>query len=809
MAPVIAFWAVSLLVGALALPIAFASLRRLPDAGVGLSFPLGLVLAGWAYFTLRTLSILPPGRGGYLLALALLGITSVAVAGRDRRFVATLRRAVPSLFMVAGLFTLAFFAFVIYRSQQPNVTGTEQPMDFMYLNATLASGDYPPHDPWLAGNPASYYYFGYLQMGLLTSAAGVSPEYGYNLGLAYTFAAAATGIASLAIALTRWAVGSRGGRWMLASGALAVVLLLGVGSLSAVFEVAAAHGYDGPRGLYERMGLEWMIPCPQGVTEDCFQGPTNPRTASWYPDEFWWWWRGTRIIPHTITEFPFFSFLLGDMHPHVMSIPLVLLSLGLAASLWRGRSLLRFRSHRRPWPVLLLAVVLGGLAFQNAWDLLTFTGLVAAVVFARNLRATRFLPATAATLGYLWPILFLAVAAYAPWYADFTSQASGFYAYTGEGTRPAHAFLQFGPLLLAALAAATWSLRGIDRQRLGTALLAGLWVPLLPLIGWMALAAVRGDFGDGVDARGGHSWGGAGGWVTLFAYGATTWLLAASFISLAVQRCSAAIVPGLATTGALLLYGAELFLIRDIFFGAEPRLNTVFKLSYQAWILLSVAGGVAAVVALERASKRRTPAGWLAVPALALCALGLVYPVTALAARVAESKDPATMDGLAFVARSDPGEYALVQWIRGHTAPGDVVIEASGRTWGRGQDGRPVVTNAGVDYSEAGRVSARTGRQTPIGWYFHEVQWRGEGPAERAELDRRQLLADSPYIAQEPADVLAAMREAGAEYLVVGKIERTRFPGLLPDFASFLDIAFDAQGVRVYRLPRYSVVHTS
>ena len=82
-----------------------------------------------------------------------------------------------------GLFTLAFFAFVSYRSYVPDIAGTEQPMDFMYLNATLTSPEYPPHDPWLAGERASYYYFGYLQAGILTASAGVPASTGYNLSL--------------------------------------------------------------------------------------------------------------------------------------------------------------------------------------------------------------------------------------------------------------------------------------------------------------------------------------------------------------------------------------------------------------------------------------------------------------------------------------------------------------------------------------------------------------------------------------------------------------------------------------------------
>src|SRR5487761_2293160 len=207
MSHLLAFWAVSLLIAISVLPIAFVLFRRLPDAGAGLSFALGPVLTGYGYFILRTLNVLPFGRGGYLLALAGLALVSLTVAGRDRRFVATLRRTWMGWVVAAGIFTCFFFSYAAFRSYQPDINGTEQPMDFMYLNATLTSTSYPPKDPWLAGERASYYYFGYLQVGVLTATSGVPASTGYNLGLAFTFAAAAAGIASLAFATARWALG--------------------------------------------------------------------------------------------------------------------------------------------------------------------------------------------------------------------------------------------------------------------------------------------------------------------------------------------------------------------------------------------------------------------------------------------------------------------------------------------------------------------------------------------------------------------------------------------------------------------------
>jgi len=808
MSDLLAFWAVSLLVGLLAMPLAFVLLRRLPDAGAGLSFALGLMFVGYGYFMLRTLRVLPFGRGGYLLALALFALLALAVAGRDRRFVSTLRRSWPGWVIAAGVFTCFFFGYAAFRSYQPEINGTEQPMDFMYLNATLTSTTYPPKDPWLAGSPASYYYFGYLQVGVLTSASGVTPSTGYNLGLAFTFAAAAAGIVSLVFALARWALGSRSRRWAFAAAGVAVLFLLFLGSLSAVFELAAAHGaYNA--GLFGKFGVEWLIPCKNGVTQDCFTGPLNPRTTSWYPTEYYFWWRGSRIIPNTITEFPFFSFLLGDLHPHVMSIPLVLLSLGVSGSVWRGRRFLSFATHRRePWIGVAVALIFGALAFENAWDILTFTAVLAVAIAARNLRVQWSRRSLLHAAGYLGPILVVAVAAYVPWYVDFRSQAAGLYPYVGAGTRPAHAFLQFGPLLFAGLLALTWAFRRGERTVFVNTGVLCLWAPFVPFALWVALAVYHGEISAALDART------ASGWITLFLYAASAWSLLTAAGVLAVRRHAAALPVMLVGVGALLLYGSELFLIRDVFFNGTPRLNTVFKLSYQAWMLFSVGGAVALVVAARKAWAGRSLAGWLAAPAALICVAGLVYAITALPNRTEGFDKETNIDGLSALAHDDPAEYALTRWVQDNTAPDAVLIEGSGRAWVLGANQQPVISDApdalNVDYTDAGSVASRTGRADPIGWYFHEIQWRGDTKANAAEFSQRQSLVDSVYTDQDPANVLSVMRRFGAQYLVVGSLEKAKYPATtMPDFASFLDVAFDSGGLRVYSLPVYSVVRTS
>ncbi len=807
MEAVVAAWLASLVIGAVGWPFACALGRRLPDAGAGLAFPLGLLAVSLLYYLLRVADVLPAGRGGYLVALLLAGVGAAAVAGRIRPRRQERRRMVAGLVVAVCVFTSGFLLYTAFRSYNPEIAGTEQPMDLLLLNATLVSPGYPPHDPWLAGEPVSYYYLGYVQVGVLMAIAGLPASVGYNLGLAWTFAATAAGLVSVSVALACWALGTRRRRFVSIAPAATLTLVLLVGSLSAIFEWAAAHELYSDT-LYRAFGVEQLLPCEEGAAgAGCFTASASPRTSAWYPTEYWFWWRGSRVIPGTITEFPFFSFLLGDLHPHLMALPLGVGAIGLSLAVWRGRGRLGLRrAVQRPWETAAFAAVFGALAFQNAWDVITFSGLLVLAAAARNWRIDPPGRAILGSLGWLLPVALVALAVYAPWWLTFSSQASGILPYIGEGTRPPHAFLQFGvPVLLALLLLGAGRLPGLANG----ATITAAWVAVLPFIAWVGYAALRGELSAAADARG------ASAWLTLAAYAFGCFALLASALRLAAVRRAAAPAAALGACGLLLLYGAELFFVRDVFAGSVPRLNTVFKLSYQAWLLLGIAGGTGVAMTAAAAWPRPGPArgafanraAQFALPGVALLvAAGLVYPLLAAFNRTEGFSRPPGLDGLAWVRATDAAEAALTDWIATNTNPGAVIIEATGRRWVLDATGAPILRDAGVDYTEAGRIASRTGRQTPIGWYFHEIQWRGDTEANRARFTARQDAVDAAYLATDPGRVVEVMRQFGAEYLVVGRLELAAYPGARIDLAGFLDVVFEDGRYRVYRLPTFQPV---
>ena len=280
------------------------------------------------------------------------------------------------------VFVVFFVGWALFRAQDPFINHTEQPMDLALLSASINSQAGHPEDPWLRGEPISYYYFGYWMMGMLSRLAAIPSNISYNLAMALAPAMAAMGMFGIVSNMARMDKA----RWKFAVvGGIAAALFMGVvANLEGVLEFMRLNGI-GSQGFYD-----W-------IRIDGLPGPMDTQPQSWTPTDFWWWFHASRVIntfdgmyfiDNTIQEFPFFSFLLGDMHPHVMSIPFIALFLGIALNIYR-LPLNFWREYRSPYPYALImaaALALGGLGFNNFWDMPTFAALLIGVLALKAYR---------------------------------------------------------------------------------------------------------------------------------------------------------------------------------------------------------------------------------------------------------------------------------------------------------------------------------------------------------------------------------------------------------------------------------------
>jgi YYY domain-containing protein len=328
------WWMVIQAAGFVALPITYSLFRWLPGRGYAFCKPVGLLFTGYLFWLALSLHLLPNRPGSIVWAsLPLLAASVFIVRSQAAEMRDYLSKNLAYIVAVELVFFAALFAVAHLKSFVPEIVGTEKPMDFMMLNAASRSRYFPPDDPWLSGYTVSYYYFGYVIQAMIAKLAAVPTSVAFNIALASTAALAMTAafgagyeLVSLARRVTlRVALGA----------GLAAVLLLGVlGNLEGVLEFGAANGVSG-QSLEDATAVNNLGEARS--SDDCLLGV--PGLCLKHPSEessFWWWWRATRISPegNSITEFPFFSFLLGDLHPHVLAIPFVLTGLALGLSFW-------------------------------------------------------------------------------------------------------------------------------------------------------------------------------------------------------------------------------------------------------------------------------------------------------------------------------------------------------------------------------------------------------------------------------------------------------------------------------------------
>lgn len=788
------WWLVIQGIGLIGLPIAFVLFRSLPDRGYAFAKPVGILLGAYLFWLALSLHVLPNRPGSIVWVYVLLtGISALILRASKDEMIAALKERANVLLAVEVLFLLALVVGVYLRSYIPEIDGTEKPMDFMLVNAASRSRFYPPDDPWLAGAHVSYYYFGYVIQAMLGKLAAVPTSVAFNLGLASTAALASITAFSLGFNLSRFSRFVTEGR-AIAIGLAAVVLVVLIGNLEGVVEFAIANGIVSS-GLVHSMHIAGLDQAQRSTAclvsiPGCIEYPNESSS-------FWWWWRATRLSPdgNSITEFPFFSFLLGDLHPHVMALPYVLTSIGMGLSFWRSEGPLSFDTWRGRTAALLgAAILLGALGFLNTWDLPTIAFVVGVLALARNLQLLRedddglqplLRRAIIATSGFLMPLVVLAVVAYAPFYLSFSSQASGLETVTSAATKPLHAALFWAPLLVVSLPLpidVLWR----NRARLKDVTWAIL-PPLALLLLWLLVSALKGHGAmDAIEARGAN-------WLTTLFYAASlACCLGALWLAVNNEGDDDAIVPVLVltTTGLLLILGGELFFVKDVF---GTRLNTVFKLSYQAWLLLAVSGGYGIhrfvgewrVRNVEEtvASGRRSSV-WAGVTAFVL-ALALLYPLGATLSRTRDAQNPQrTLDGLAFARSQLTDEYVVIDWLRTHAGANERIMELPG-----GQ------------YSAGDRASAWTGVPTVIGWGGHEIQWGRSGTA----IAARQADVDKAYSTDSLDEALQILQKYDVTYIYVGLQERTKYqPQSLAKFEAFESVIRNGAAV-LYRVPKAGI----
>ncbi len=751
------------LLGIISFPLAYMVFPGLRDRGWGLSKLLGLLVLAYVVWLPASIHLLPFDQWVVVAAFLLLAAVSGALAWRRREAMGAFVRARWRLLVVCEVaFVAAFLLFAWIRALNPDLwhiyRGGEKPMEFAFLNAILRSRFFPPYDPWFAGGYINYYYYGQYLIAVLVKLTGVAPTVAFNLAIPLIFAMTFTAAFSVVAGLTgRWWAGLAGGV------ALVVVCNLdGLGQLFGQWRAVLAH---------------------QAVPAFDY-------------------WQSSRVIPYTINEFPFWSFLYSDLHAHLIDLPVAVLIIAACASL-----LASARQEDPDWrsavPTLAaLALALGTAWCTSTWDVPTY-GLLIAVVVALWLlpfggaggwdavrarltwpRIRQYLLALAVTFGATYA-LFL------PFHTHFQNFVSGVGTVTTE-TDPNQFATLFGVWLFLLVSFFFVELRDRWERQLAvraatsgdraTQRLWGLALISLVVLVFAYMAGVKTLL------------------VVLFAVGL--------YLALDTRHSPLKLMTyTLLLLGLVVALGVEFVYIRD-FLDKSPweRMNTVFKFYYQVWTFFALGGALAftqligrmvpathadhAADAGEPASRAATsvsrgnaktaverwelPApglgalrvGWLGM--LLVLVLGSsVFLVEGTQAYVRQplwwaavqpppggiQPQGLSLDGMAYMRGWYPGDYDAINWLNTHVNGDPTIVEASNG-----------------NYQWYGRVSIYTGLPDVLGWGSREYEQRyGD------EVFPRQSDVQSFWGTTDPAVALGFLREYNVRYVYLGALERTCF----------------------------------
>ncbi|MEK6753269.1 MAG: DUF2298 domain-containing protein [Chloroflexota bacterium] len=875
------------LLGWLTFPLTYTLFPALADRGYTLARAAGLLIWGYAFWLLASLGIAQNDIGGILFALVILiglSIFSVANRGLDTGWekrptlldhqqtqhathntISDFLKENKSLILTTEILFFVAFAFLAFvRSANPDLTGTERPMELAFINGILRSPTFPPQDPWLSGYAISYYYFGYVMTAMLARLSGINGSAAHNLMTSLIFALGAIGSYGILYNLLSVDHGRQTTDRdeesstvhrprFTAAALLAPLLLLLVSNFGTLLEIMHQGGLfwvkDPKTGEYSSRFWTWMD------MRELSQPPAIP--FHWIPlDRYLWWWRSSRIVQDydmlgkwtgdVIDEFPFFSFLLGDLHPHVLAIPFSLLAISVALNLflggWRGTiNLFGAKLHINFQGFLFSALVIGGLAFLNTWDILVAAALIVfAYVFWR-----------AHEDGWNWvrledvfvlavPLGLLSVLMYFPFYLGFSSQAGGLLPNFMYPTRGVHLWVMWGTLLIPIFAwllyysgvkqldaSQTDSLLSDSRVvkpnwKLGFSLGLGFTLLLFLttfIIGWLGTFVEKEFVEYFLSSQG----------MTAPQYIAATTLRRLTSIASLVTLLAILIpaltflfprhelrITGLDTADEhrlldhqirntqhaltnsstfasrlakrpsafvlLLITLASILVLAPEFVYLRDqfgyRINTVFKFYYQAWMLWSLAAAFGVAVLLQ--NLRGVVNILFRVLIGIVIFAGLLYPVFGLMTKTNNFKPfyGYTLDDFDRVQRDTPEEAAAIQFLL--TAPDGIVAEAIG-------DG----------YSGYARISMFTGLQTVLGWPGHEAQWRGTSEPQGSRREDIERLYTTPRW----DEAQSIIEQYNIRYIYIGVLERVSMPVNEEKFQLHLTPVFQQGGTVIYEAP--------
>lgn len=671
------WWLLALLLGVVAMPVTGRLFAGFRDKGWLFSKVLAIAVTGFLTWFLVAVGLLPFTTVTCVGVSVFLALICFVLFGRQ------LKKGIEAfpvgnlslVFWEELLFFAVFLVWTYAAGFHPQAYGTEKFMDYGFMEAMMRSTTLPARDLWYSEGTINYYYGGQYFAVFLTKLSGSRVELTYNLMRTFVAGFAFALPFSLAYQMTTdrffGKLPARKGWIPALSGLTAGIAVCFAGNMHYVI-------------------YRWIIPWVYRLRGLTYTG------GYWFPN-------ATRYIgfnpevadDQTIHEFPCYSFVLGDLHAHVVNIMFVLLVLGLLYA-WMQRAWkrkkreevqkIRWRQELTVPYVLLVGVLLGMFQWTNFWDFVIYFVVAGGVSLFLN--ACRFGQkpgrVLAVTLAQAAEMLLVAYAVILPFNLKFETMVQG------------------------------------------VALAQNHSMPHQLMVLW----------------------------------GLPVFVVLLFFLSLFFERKKKVKLPdlfgvilGLCAMGLVMI--PELVYVRDIYEATNARANTMFKLTYQAYIMFGISMGymIFRLFTVTRQKICKVLAG--------VCLFFLVWTVgyfgNCAGAWFGNLWDISAYQGLdatTYLETDFPEDAPAIRWLKENIEGVPVVLEANGDS-----------------YTGYERVSASTGLPTILGWYVHEWLWRND----TGDLNQKGTDVETIYTSDDAERVSELLAQYEVEYVFVGSKEREKY----------------------------------
>ncbi len=706
---ILKWWFVLLGIGLLFLPVTKSLFPKFFDKGYIFSKIIGILVLSYAIFIAGVLHILPFTRFSIFIIIAAAGLFNLWLLRKHK--LKLQKKDITVILFQEAIFLLALSFWSYIKSFQPDINGLEKFMDFGFMNSILRSTYFPPTDIWFPPFSINYYYFGHLTTAVLIKLSNIPPFIAFNLMLSTIFAFTVT--CSLSIVSTVSSVVFKSNKTSVLSGFLAGIITSLGGNLHTVYT------FFKPYSPPENPVPFWQLP---------FLPQTFPNSY-WYPN-------ATRFIPFTIHEFPSYSFVVSDLHGHVLDIPFVFLTLALILKVFLDKKL----TYKI---TLLISFMLAVMYMTNAWD-----GIIYFILLIMT--------------AFIWRSDLLGI-------KDTKNKIHWFnfkYYFNRITNKRTYLLASLKIILFAGFGYFIFTFPFNINFKPFVSGIGILCAPdFLINLGRVGPFIFEADHCQRTPF-----------WMLTILYG-FFYLFTTVFVIkiLRLKKTPAVFIYLLLLTllSTILIAAPEFIYAKDIY-PAHYRANTMFKLGYQAFIMLMLVTSFSITYILHNGKRAR----WIPVIFFFL-ALILMYPYFAVNSYFGELKNQKSLDGISYLKSSRGDDYLAILWIQKNIKGQPIILEAQGDS-----------------YTDYGRISANTGLPTPLGWTVHEWLWRGDYSFPQSRLDDIKNLYEAGF-----AQTIPLIEKYNIEYVYIGNLEREKYQNIDEEkFGVLGKVVFKVNNSKLYKL---------